>query len=181
MSKSSRPIRRLKGRRFRKRYNRSLSRALTSGAAVLPPPLSVITSFVGRPSVFRAASSRYRRRVVLVPSFPLPERVFMQSSAQSLQTSKPSCAELLAVLAQFAELLPSDAQPSFRETLEGLSQLCEKAEQRRERDKQTLRFVQFALENLRVDAKYLAFDVEATRRENVRLSRLLETFLNNER
>ncbi|MBQ2790022.1 MAG: hypothetical protein IJE97_10330 [Thermoguttaceae bacterium] len=104
----------------------------------------------------------------------------MQSSAQSLQTSQPSCAENLALLRQFAELLPDDAQSSFRQTLANLTQCCEKAEQRRERDAQTLRFIQFALENLRVDAKYLAFDVEATRRENARLSRLLETFLNNE-
>ena len=104
----------------------------------------------------------------------------MQSSAQSSQISKPSCAELLARLDQFAEQLPGDAQSLFRQTLEDLSQFCEKAEQRRERDAQTLRFIQFALENLRVDAKYLAFDLEATRRENVRLSQLLETFLNNE-
>ncbi len=105
----------------------------------------------------------------------------MQSSAQSSQTPKSPCVEHLARLAQFAEQLPSDAQPSFRQTLESLSHCCEKAEQRRKRDEQTLRFIQFALENLRVDAKYLAFDLEATRRENVRLSRLLETFLNNER
>ena len=97
------------------------------------------------------------------------------------QTSKPSCAELLALLAQFAEQLPSDALPAFHQTLSLLSQHCEKAEQRRERDEQTLRFIQFALENLRLDAKYLAFDLEATQRENVRLSELLETFLNNER
>ncbi|MBQ2850208.1 MAG: hypothetical protein IJE77_06975, partial [Thermoguttaceae bacterium] len=69
----------------------------------------------------------------------------MQSSAQSSQTSKSSCAEFLAVLAQFAELLPSDAQISFQQTLEKLTQFCEKAEQRRERDEQTLRFIQFAL------------------------------------
>ena len=105
----------------------------------------------------------------------------MQSSAQSSQTSKSPCAEYLACLAQFAERLPIDAQSSFRQTLESLSRCCEKAEQRRERDEQTLRFIQFALENLRVDAKYLAFDLEATRRENARLSQLLETFLNNER
>lgn len=105
----------------------------------------------------------------------------MHSSAQSSQTSKLSCVELVALLAQFSEMLPSDAQTSFRQILEDLSQSCEKAEQRRERDEQTLRFIQFALENLRVDAKYLAFDLEATRRENARLSELLASFLNNER
>ena len=89
--------------------------------------------------------------------------------------------EIIALLAQFAQLLPSDAQLSFQQTLETLSGCCEKLEQRRERDEQTLRFIQFALENLRVDAKYLAFDLEATRRENARLNQLLETFLNNER
>lgn len=104
----------------------------------------------------------------------------MQSSAQSSQTSKLSCAELVVLLAQFADLLPSDARSSFRETLESLSQSCEKAEQRRERDERTLRFIQFALENLRVDAQYLAFDLEATRRENDRLSRILKTFLDGE-
>ena len=89
--------------------------------------------------------------------------------------------EIIALLAQFAQQLPSDAQPSFQQALETLSTCCEKLEQRRERDEQTLRFIQFALENLRVDAKYLAFDLEATRRENARLNQLLETFLNNER
>lgn len=104
----------------------------------------------------------------------------MQSSAQSLQTSKRSCAELIAFLAQFAELLPSDAQTPFRETLGILSQCFEKAEQRRDRDEQTLRFIQFALENLRVEARYLLFDLEATRRENERLRRLLDSFSNGE-
>ncbi len=89
--------------------------------------------------------------------------------------------ENIALLAQYAKQLPSDAQSSFQQTLEALSERCEKLEQRRERNEQTLRFIQFALENLRVDAKYLSFDLEATRRENVRLNQLLETFLNNER
>lgn len=104
----------------------------------------------------------------------------MQSSAQSLQTSKLSCAQLVALLAQFAELLPSDARTSFQETLESLAQCCEKAEQRRDRDERTLRFIQSALENLRVEAQYLVFDLEATRRENARLNQLLDSFLNNE-
>lgn len=173
MFKSSLRIRRLKRRRFRKRYNRSLRRA----------PLRRFRAFSRFASFFNVFNprSRWSARRVIVPSFPLPERVFMQSSAQSLQTSKLSCAELIALLAQFAELLPSDAQPSFRQTLETLSLCCQKMEGRRERDEQTLRFIQFALETLRVDAKYLAFDVEATRRENVRLTQLLDSFLNNER
>lgn len=104
----------------------------------------------------------------------------MQSSAQSLQTSKLSCAKFVALLAQFAELLPSDAQTSFQETLESLAQCCEKAEQRRDRDERTLRFIQSALENLRVEAQYLVFDLEATQRENARLNQLLDSFLNNE-
>ncbi|MBR4975613.1 MAG: hypothetical protein IKW13_08885 [Thermoguttaceae bacterium] len=89
--------------------------------------------------------------------------------------------ELLALLAQFAQLLPSDAQPSFQQNLDSLSECCKNLEQRRESDAQTLRFVQTALENLRVDAQYLVFDLEATRRENARLRRLLEEFLNRER
>lgn len=89
--------------------------------------------------------------------------------------------EHIALLAQYAKLLPSDAQSSFQQELDRLSECCQKAERRRERDEQTLRFIRFALENLRVDAKYLAFDLEATRRENARLNQLLETFLNNER
>ncbi len=89
--------------------------------------------------------------------------------------------EHIALLAQYVKQLPSDAQSSFQQELDSLSECCQKAERRRERDEQTLRFIQFALENLRVDAKYLAFDLEATRRENVRLNQLLETFLNNER
>ena len=89
--------------------------------------------------------------------------------------------EIIARLAQFTQLLPSDAQASFQETLDLASEYGEKMEQRRERDTQTLRFIQFALENLRVDAKYLAYDAEATRRENARLNQLLDAFLKNER
>ena len=89
--------------------------------------------------------------------------------------------EIIARLAQFSQLLPSDAQSSFQETLDLASEYGEKMEQRRERDTQTLRFIQFALENLRVDAKYLAYDAEATRRENARLNQLLDAFLKNER
>ena len=89
--------------------------------------------------------------------------------------------EIIARLAQFTQLLPSDAQSSFQETLALASEYGEKMEQRRERDTQTLRFIQSALENLRVDAKYLAYDAEATRRENARLNQLLDSFLNNER
>jgi hypothetical protein len=158
MFKSSHSTRRLKRRRFRKRYNRSFRRA----------PLAALLSVLGFASPFYYYRVRLSRGV-LVPSFPLPESVFMQVS------------EIIALLAQFAQQLPSDAQPSFQQTLETLSECCEKLEQRRERDEQTLRFIQFALENLRVDAKYLAFDLEATRRENARLNQLLETFLNNER
>ncbi len=170
MFKSSRRARRLKRRRFRKRYNRAsvarrLRRLRASAAWRRCFNVVLLLSF---PSV-RAASVRFRRRVVLVSSFPLPERFFMQFS------------ELIALLAQYAQLLPSDAQLSFQQTLDSLSECCQKTEQRRERDEQTLRFIQFALENLRVDAKYLAFDLEATRRENARLNQLLETFLNNER
>ncbi|MBQ7813096.1 MAG: hypothetical protein IJX36_04285 [Thermoguttaceae bacterium] len=104
----------------------------------------------------------------------------MQSSAQSSQTSKLFCAELAAFLAQFVELLPSDAQPSYQEGLDRLAQYFKKAEQRRAHDEQTLRFIQLALENLRVEARYLLFDVEATRRENERLRRLLDSLLNGE-
>jgi hypothetical protein len=158
MFKSSRRKRRLKRRCFRRRDNRSRRRA----------PFVARSAFLRRcfNFVFIVAPFVARRRV---SSSPLPERFYMQFS------------EILAALAQFAKLLPSDAQQDFQQTLDSLTKSYETLKQGREHDKQILQFIQFVLGNLRLDAKYLMFDLEATRRENARLNELLDTFLNNER
>ncbi len=98
----------------------------------------------------------------------------MQSSARSSQTLKDSVAEL-AELAQFADLLPEDAQTRFLQTHARALRGFEETAQRRENDAQILRFVRASLESLRSEVKYLLFDLEATRRENALLRKRLNS------
>ena len=55
-----------------------------------------------------------------------------------------------------------------------LEQLAKENQQRHEQLKQSVNRLQEALENLSLIIKYQAFDIEATRRENTYLRRLLE-------
>lgn len=63
--------------------------------------------------------------------------------------------------------LPSPAR-------EELHRLAEETRSRHERMKRTLGDLQESLDYLRLSTKYLVFDLEATRRENRYLRRLLE-------
>lgn len=65
------------------------------------------------------------------------------------------------------EHLPSPAR-------EELHRLAEETRSRHERMKRTLGDLQESLDYLRLSTKYLVFDLEATRRENRYLRRLLE-------
>jgi len=65
------------------------------------------------------------------------------------------------------EQLPSPAR-------EELHRLAEETRSRHERMKRTLGELQESLDYLRLSTKYLVFDLEATRRENRYLRRLLE-------
>lgn len=56
----------------------------------------------------------------------------------------------------------------------GLQDLAEQTKQRHERMKQTIGELQESLDYLRLSVKYLVFDLEATRRENKYLRKLLE-------
>lgn len=65
------------------------------------------------------------------------------------------------------EQLPSPAREELR-------RLAEETKSRHERMKRTLGDLQESLDYLRLSTKYLVFDLEATRRENRYLRRLLE-------
>jgi hypothetical protein len=75
--------------------------------------------------------------------------------------------------AKFAELLnkirklPDDQR-------ERLEQLAEQSKERRGRIQSSLAELQESLDYLRLSVKYLVFDLEATRRENAYLRRLVE-------
>ena len=55
-----------------------------------------------------------------------------------------------------------------------LEDLAEETKQRRERIQQSVNELQESLDYLRLSVKYLVFDLEATRRENVYLRKLIE-------
>ena len=58
---------------------------------------------------------------------------------------------------------------------ESLEQLAAQTRERHDRMKRTLADLQSSLDFLRLSVKYLVFDLEATRRENQYLRRLLES------
>jgi hypothetical protein len=60
------------------------------------------------------------------------------------------------------------------ERREELSKLAEETKDRHDRMKQTVSDLQDSLDYLRLSIKYVLFDLEATRRENVYLRKLLE-------
>ncbi len=55
-----------------------------------------------------------------------------------------------------------------------LEQLAAETRQRHEKLKQTMATLQDSLDHLRLSIKYLVFDLEATRRENSYLKKMLE-------
>ena len=55
-----------------------------------------------------------------------------------------------------------------------LEKLCDETRQRHERLKRTVSGLQESLDYLRLSIKYLVFDLEATRRENGYLRKMLE-------
>jgi hypothetical protein len=65
------------------------------------------------------------------------------------------------------EMLPPEQR-------ERLSALAEEAKDRQQRMKKTVADLQDSLDYLRLSIKYLLFDLEATRRENTYLRKLLE-------
>src|SRR3954470_19704749 len=60
-----------------------------------------------------------------------------------------------------------------------LEQLADETRQRHERLKQTVSSLQESLDYLRLSIKYLVFDLEATRRENGYLRKMLEETTGN--
>ena len=61
-----------------------------------------------------------------------------------------------------------------------LEQLADETRQRHERLKQTVSSLQESLDYLRLSIKYLVFDLEATRRENNYLRKMLEETTGND-
>lgn len=70
------------------------------------------------------------------------------------------------LMAQIGELPESDRAP--------LAALAGEAQNRHDKMKQTIGDLQESLDYLRLSVKYLVFDLEATRRENDYLRRLIE-------
>jgi len=60
------------------------------------------------------------------------------------------------------------------ESREGLEELADETRERRQRVEATVAELQESLDHLRLSVKYLVFDLEATRRENAHLRRLLD-------
>ena len=79
------------------------------------------------------------------------------------QTFQAKLSELLGRIDQ----LPQDQRDQ-------LEQLAEQARDRRTRIQTSLSELQESLDYLRLSVKYLVFDLEATRRENAYLRRLIE-------
>lgn len=73
----------------------------------------------------------------------------------------------LSELVSLIEALPKESQKSFYEAIE-------RAVQHLDRRRRILLYIQEALAQLRLDMKYLMFDLEATRRERDELKRQLE-------
>ena len=79
------------------------------------------------------------------------------------QDFKSKMSELLGQINQ----LPAEERPR-------LEKLAEETQNRHEKMKETLGNLQESLDHLRLTVKYLVFDLEATRRENAYLRRLVE-------
>lgn len=75
--------------------------------------------------------------------------------------------------AKFTELLEK-IRTLPQDQRHGLEQLAEQARQRREHLQESVGALQDSMDHLRLSVKYLVFDLEATRRENAYLRRLVE-------
>ena len=74
--------------------------------------------------------------------------------------------KLAELMGEIATLPPSERQK--------LQKLADETRQRHERLRQTVSSLQESLDYLRLSIKYLVFDLEATRRENGYLRKMLE-------
>ena len=90
----------------------------------------------------------------------------MASSYSDKRLGSNSVAEL-AELAELTESLPEEQRETFRAAL---SRAAGNVERRR----RILNFIQESLSQLRLDMKYLMFDLEVTRRERDEFRRKLE-------
>ncbi len=76
-------------------------------------------------------------------------------------------AKLGEIISQFGDLPANDR--------EGLEQLARETKDRHDKMKKTIADLQESLDYLRLSIKYLVFDLEATRRENEYLRKLIES------
>ncbi len=81
--------------------------------------------------------------------------------------------EKLAELMDKVKNLPEAQQQRMRDN-------TEKSQQRRDRLESSMAELQESLDHLRLSVKYLVFDLEATKRENAYLRRLLEHHQRNQ-
>jgi hypothetical protein len=92
--------------------------------------------------------------------------------ADAKRVSSTPAEELPADILRLAATIHSLPEPFTRELLPALERVVESTKRRR----RILSMVQDALSQLRLDMKYLMFDVEATRRERDELQLRLQEF-----
>ena len=78
----------------------------------------------------------------------------------------------LAELVEQIETLPENERERLRE-------LAAETQERHEQIQKSVRSLQESIDFLRVGIKYMLFDLEATRRENTQLRKMLENDQNN--
>jgi hypothetical protein len=78
----------------------------------------------------------------------------------------------LAELVEQIETLPENERERLRE-------LAAETQERHEQIQKSVRSLQESIDFLRVGIKYMLFDLEATRRENAQLRKMLENDQNN--
>jgi hypothetical protein len=91
-------------------------------------------------------------------------RVLQEEGSMDEATFQKKLAELVAQI----ETLPEGERERLRE-------LAAETQQRHEQIKKSVRSLQESIDFLRVGIKYLLFDLEATRRENGQLRKMLDT------
>jgi hypothetical protein len=92
--------------------------------------------------------------------------------AHSPRVTKAPTEELPADLLKLAAAIHALPEPFSRELIPALERVVESTKRRR----RILNMVQDALSQLRLDMKYLMFDVEATRRERDEFQARLQEF-----
>lgn len=108
-----------------------------------------------------ADSTSGKRNIIC--TFPYKSDIFLEASAMNEATFEKKLADLIEELRH----LPASCDPEPIVLVRRKNQTC------REKLPKTTRNIQDSMDFLRLSVKYLLFDLEATRRENAYLRRLV--------